>query len=159
MSSNTRQLIGKLVFLVHFKLGIMKSLKMQTRKRVLQEWKNFPKFVWFLDTVKHPESKSNLLKGLTCVNSVYFTSLCMLFRSKKKFVFSFPKNWISFFPHARVLLFGFKNGPWVKRGAWKSSYCRKRKEKAQINGPTSQKLSKLHLWFKTRKWEVGILCL
>ena len=137
MSSNTRQLTGKLVFLVHFKLGIMKSLKMQTRKRALQEWKKFPKFVWFLDTVKHPESKSNLLKGLTCANSVYFTSLGMLFRSKKKFVFPFPKNWISFSPpHARVLFFGFKNGPWVKKGLWKSCYCWKRKEKARKISPT-----------------------
>ena len=135
MSSNTRQLIGKLVFLVHFKLGIMKSLKMQTRKRALQEWKNFPKFVWFLDTVKHPESKSNLLKGLTCANSVYFTSLGMLFRSKKKFVFSFPKKWISFFPPCKSSSLWFQKRSMSEEKVWKSSYCWKRKEKARKISP------------------------
>ena len=84
---------------------------------------------WTLNT---HGSKGNFQKLLTCVNHVSFKHRTVVFRSKKNFNLSVPKNWISvfFFPMQNSFSFAFKNRLSWKRGVLKNRYCWNKKESA-----------------------------
>ena len=77
--------------MVHFKPGNIEWLKMQTRKRFLQETKKCFKVRLALEDCISPMKARDLQKGLTCTKSVYSTSRMVLFRSKRNFKFPFQK--------------------------------------------------------------------
>ena len=76
--------------------------QMQTRKRILQEWKNLSKFVWFLHTLIHPWKQGKPSKRTYKWQPRLLYDLFDVIQVEEKFQFSLQKNWISFFSPCRV---------------------------------------------------------
>ena len=85
---------------------------MQTRKRFLQETKKCFKVRLALEDCISPMKARETFKKDLHVPILFTLQVSACYSGQRKNLF-FPSQKIEFlfFPHARVLLFGFKNGP------------------------------------------------
>ena len=113
----------------------MESLKMQTRKRVLQEWKKSFKVRLVFGHSKIPmEVRKTFKKDLHL--PTMFTLQTILCHSGQRKNSTFPsKIEFLFFPHAEFVLFCFQNRLSSKREVLKNRYCWNKKETAQNCSP------------------------
>ena len=118
--------------MVHFKPGNIECLKMQTRKRFLQETKKFFKVRLALEDCISPMKARKTFKKDLHVPSPFTRQAAWCYSGQSE-ISSFPSKSWSFFPTAFVL-FCFKNGLFELRGMQNNRCYWKKKETVQNFG-------------------------
>ena len=136
--------------MVHFKPDNIEWLKMQTRKRFLQETKKcFKVRLAFGDYISPMKARETFKKDLHV--PIMFTLQTIWCYSGQRKISAFPSKKIEFlfFPHAEFVLLCFQNRLSWKRGVVKNRYCWNKKEPAQNCSPNVKN------WGKKKKYIFG----
>ena len=121
--------------------------KMQTRKRILQEWKkSFKVRLVFGHSKRRIEARKTFKRDLHVL--IMFTLQAVWCYSGQR-NFNFPLKKLNFFisPMQSSFSFAFKNRLSGKRGVKRNRCCWNKKETVQILSPTLQNLREKKKWF------------
>ena len=124
--------------MVDFKPGNMEWLKMQTRKRVLQEWKKSFKVRLVFGRSKILIEVRKTFKKDLHVLIMFTLQVVWCYSGQRNFNFPFKKIEFLFSPMQSSFSFAFKNRLSGKRGVKRNRCCWNKKETAQNLSPTLQ---------------------
>ena len=143
--------------MVHFKPGNIEWLKMQTRKRFLQETKKCFKVRLALEDCISPMKARETFKKDLHVPSPFTRQAAWCYSGQSE-ISSFPSKKLKFFfPTAFVLFCCQKWSIWVERNAKQQMLLKEKRNRSKFWSwdKKLRKKNKYIFWFLTRKWNFG----